>query len=96
MSKALLGKRAEIEVASLDLGDQIAVEWIPMLGKAERVPHAAARDRGALMGYADLGLVPRASVGASDLVPRGTSNQARPEARGTRHGPRPEARVPRN
>jgi hypothetical protein len=32
MSKALLGKRAEIEVASLDLGDQIAAEWIPMLG----------------------------------------------------------------
>lgn len=32
MSKALLGKRAEIEVASLDLGDQIVAEWVPMLG----------------------------------------------------------------
>jgi hypothetical protein len=32
MSKALLGKLAEIEVASLDLGDQIAAEWVPMLG----------------------------------------------------------------
>jgi len=32
MSKALLGKWAEIEVASLDLGDQIIVEWIPLLG----------------------------------------------------------------
>ena len=32
MSKALIGKWAEIEVASLDLGDQITVEWIPMLG----------------------------------------------------------------
>lgn len=32
MSKALLGKRAEIEVASLELGDQILAEWIPMLG----------------------------------------------------------------
>jgi hypothetical protein len=31
-SKALLGKRAEIEVASLDLGDQIVAEWIPLLG----------------------------------------------------------------
>ena len=31
MSKALIGKRAEIEVASLELGDQIAVEWIPHL-----------------------------------------------------------------
>src|SRR5258705_8169633 len=32
MSKALLGKWAEIEVASLDLGDQIVAEWVPMLG----------------------------------------------------------------
>jgi hypothetical protein len=32
VSGALLGKWAEIEVASLDLGDQIVVEWVPMLG----------------------------------------------------------------
>jgi hypothetical protein len=32
MSRTLMGKRAEIEVASLDLGDQIVVEWVPMLG----------------------------------------------------------------
>jgi len=32
MSKALLGKWAEIEVASLDLGDQIVAEWIPLIG----------------------------------------------------------------
>lgn len=32
MSKGLLGKRAEVEVASLDLGDQIVAEWVPMLG----------------------------------------------------------------
>jgi hypothetical protein len=32
MSKALLGKSAEIEVASLDLGDQIVAEWVPLLG----------------------------------------------------------------
>ena len=32
VSKALLGKRAEIEVASLDLGDQIIAEWVPVLG----------------------------------------------------------------
>jgi hypothetical protein len=29
---ALVGKRAGIEVASLDLGDQIAAEWLPLLG----------------------------------------------------------------
>jgi hypothetical protein len=32
MSKSLIGKRAEIEVASLDLGDQIEAEWVPMIG----------------------------------------------------------------
>ena len=32
MSKGLLGKLAEVEVASLDLGDQITAEWIPLLG----------------------------------------------------------------
>jgi hypothetical protein len=32
MSKALLGKWAEIEVASLELGDQIVAEWVPLLG----------------------------------------------------------------
>src|SRR3981081_1350148 len=32
MSKALLGKWAEIEVASLELGDQIIAEWIPLIG----------------------------------------------------------------
>lgn len=32
MSKELLGKRAEIEVASLELGDQIVAEWVPLLG----------------------------------------------------------------
>jgi len=32
MSKALVGKRAEIAVASLKLGDQIAAEWLPLRG----------------------------------------------------------------
>jgi hypothetical protein len=32
MSKGLLGARAEIEVASLDLGDQVLAEWVPLLG----------------------------------------------------------------
>ena len=32
LSRELQGKRAEIEVASLDLGDQIVAEWIPILG----------------------------------------------------------------
>jgi hypothetical protein len=32
MSKLVLGKQAEIEVASLNLGNQIEAEWVPLLG----------------------------------------------------------------
>ena len=32
ISKPLIGKRAEIEVAALDLGDQIVAEWVPLIG----------------------------------------------------------------
>jgi Family of unknown function (DUF5335) len=32
MSKPLLGKWAEIEVAELDLGDQVIAEWVPLIG----------------------------------------------------------------
>lgn len=32
ISQSLLGKWAEIEVAAMDLGDNILAEWIPMLG----------------------------------------------------------------
>jgi Family of unknown function (DUF5335) len=31
-SRDLLGARVELEVASLDLGDQIEAEWLPLLG----------------------------------------------------------------
>ena len=32
LSHALSGEPAEVEVASLDLGDQIVAEWIPLQG----------------------------------------------------------------
>jgi hypothetical protein len=32
LTKSLAGKRAEVEVASLDLGDQIEAEWAPLIG----------------------------------------------------------------
>ena len=32
LSATLLGKWAEIEVSSLNLGDQIVAEWVPMYG----------------------------------------------------------------
>jgi hypothetical protein len=34
MTKALEGKRAEIEIASLKLGHQIEVEWLPLRGRS--------------------------------------------------------------
>ena len=38
LSQNLLGARAEIEVASLDLGDQIETEWLPLVH--DRAPEA--------------------------------------------------------
>lgn len=32
LTKSLIGKQAEIEVVSLDLGDQIQTEWTPLIG----------------------------------------------------------------
>lgn len=32
LSKALVGKRVELEVVSLDLGDQLEATWVPLLG----------------------------------------------------------------
>ena len=32
VSKVLGAKQAEIEVLSLDLGDQVAAEWLPLVG----------------------------------------------------------------
>jgi hypothetical protein len=34
ITKGLVGKRAEIEMDSLDLGSQIEAEWLPLLGIA--------------------------------------------------------------
>jgi hypothetical protein len=33
-SNLLIGKQAEVEVASLDLGDQVEAEWLPLHGIA--------------------------------------------------------------
>lgn len=32
VTKSLIGKQAEIEIASLNLGDQIEAEWAPLIG----------------------------------------------------------------
>ncbi len=32
LSKSLSGKQAQIEIAALSLGDQIAADWVPIIG----------------------------------------------------------------
>jgi hypothetical protein len=32
ISDALLGKRVEVEAASLDIGDQVVADWVPLVG----------------------------------------------------------------
>ena len=32
LADVLIGKRVEIEAASLELGDQVVAEWVPLLG----------------------------------------------------------------
>ena len=76
MSKELLGKRAEIEVSSLDLGDQIISEWVPMIGitydsrddlldvALDRGNHLIRHPREIVVEYAPMGLASVAVVDA--------------------------------
>ena len=76
MSKALTGKWAEIEVASLDLGDQITAEWIPLIGitydskddlfdvALDRYDHLIRHPRQVMVDEADGGLTSVAVVDA--------------------------------
>ena len=45
LTESLTGKQAEIEVVSLDLGDQIEAEWTPLIGVTydRRCRHRARR-----------------------------------------------------
>ena len=68
MSQGLLGKWAEVEAASLDLGDQIVAEWVPLLGitydsnddlvdvALDRANHLIRRPRQIMVEEADGGL----------------------------------------
>jgi hypothetical protein len=76
VSKVLLGKRAEIEVATLDLGDQVIAEWLPMIGitydskddlldvSLDRVSHLIRRPREIVVEEGDTGLKSVAVVDA--------------------------------
>jgi len=76
VSKVLLGKRAEIEVATLDLGDQVVADWLPMLGitydskddlldvALDRMSHLIRRPREIVVEEDDTGLKSVAVVDA--------------------------------
>jgi hypothetical protein len=78
MSRLLVGKRAEIEVASLSLGDQVEAEWLPLFGivydpkddlveiALEGVDHMIRKPRELVADFGDLGLESLAIIDAED------------------------------
>jgi len=78
MSKGIVGRWAEIEVASLDLGDQVLAEWIPLLGISydpisdrvdvilDRSNHAILHPRDIVVRETSEGLVSSVAVMAQD------------------------------
>jgi hypothetical protein len=69
LTKTPIGKQAEIEVASLDLGDQIEAEWAPLIGitydkkddlieiQLEALDHLIRSPRGLFVDYGVGGIV---------------------------------------
>lgn len=80
VSKAIAGKRVELDVASLELGDQIEARWLPLLGivfdarsdvlqiALEGVGHSIVSPRKILLEETERGLVAIEIVGADDTV----------------------------
>ena len=68
ISRQLIGKQVELEVASLELGDQILAEWLPLLGIAYDPKDDLIEV--ALEGYDHMILSPRSVYveGGSDAV----------------------------
>ena len=69
LTKNLIGKQAEIEIASLDVGDQVEAEWVPLIGitydenddlieiALEELDHLIRRPREIFVDYGAGGLV---------------------------------------
>ena len=80
VSKATVGRRVELDVASLDLGDRVEVRWLPLLGLVfdmrgdvlevalDGVGHSIVSPRGILLEETERGLVAIEIVGADDTV----------------------------
>jgi len=79
ISNTLVGKQAEIEVASLALGDQVDAEWVPLLGIAydsghdlvairlEGVDHMIRKPRDIYVDHGPLGLSSMEVIDADDV-----------------------------
>jgi hypothetical protein len=80
VSKATIGRRVELDVASLDLGDLVEARWLPLLGLVfdvrgdvlevalDGVGHSIVSPRKVLLEETERGLVAIEIVGADDTV----------------------------
>lgn len=80
ISHAVAGRRVELDVASLALGDHVEARWLPLLGVVydargdvlevalEGVGHSIVGPRKILLEETDRGLVAIEIVGADDTV----------------------------
>jgi hypothetical protein len=80
ISRAVAGKRVELDVASLELGDHVEARWLPLLGVVfdargdvlevalEGVGHSIVGPRKILLEETERGLVAIEIVGADDTV----------------------------
>lgn len=79
MSKLVVGKQTEIEVASLNIGDQIEAEWVPLLGITydpkndllevllEGLDHLIRHPRDIYVDQGPAGLTSMEVIGADDV-----------------------------
>lgn len=79
VSKTLGGKQAEIEIASLSIGDQIEAEWVPLLGISydpkndlveillEGLDHLVRKPREIYVEQGPLGLASMEVIDADDV-----------------------------
>ena len=80
VSKAAAGGSAELDVASLDLGDRVEARWLPLLGVVfdgrgdvleialDGIGHSISSPREVLLEETERGLVAIEIVGADDTV----------------------------
>jgi hypothetical protein len=80
VSRQVAGRRVELDVASLDLGDHVEVRWLPLLGVVfdsrsdvleialDGVGHSIVSPRQVLLEETERGLVAIEIVAAGDTV----------------------------